>query len=533
MYQLNFNDVQQSKLKWNIDLFHELMEEKRIFSTAEAKKIREHLNEIGALPNLSNHYDWATLCISYALIKNLGQNETKLKSTPNTRGYEISSFKTCFQKQSHLWLALLSENLFLLYPDKQVTKDDLYQYVTQLWHVGAVALDERWQSCQNHYQNSQFEARKLFASELMDLASKNLQSASKITFDGVDSSKSESIVDMNNAPKSELEIALNQLVPLKSMVFKSQGLRYDCYQVQLSEYQDLVKKQKELRFALGKAEHEVLIEQAVGISYGYNIRILRPEHEWQERHQQDLEQTLRQFTNPKSYKLPICIGIDEQGNAIFKDLFDAPHIFITGMTKSGKSACMRGLLQSLFTLNDDSRKIEVAILDKARVDYVCFENEKNLMDNQPIKETDEMLKFLNACLDEMDSRLEQMEHLGMTNWADFCKINPKPYRIIVIDELAGLVKVNKEVSAVLERLTAESRKAGFHLILSTQTANSENFPQTLRINVPSRLAMKVDTADQSRTALDRTGAEKLLGKGDHLIKWNGEPDLVFAHSYNI
>lgn len=529
MYQLNTN----SNALWNMDYFHEIMDDKRIFSTAEAKKIREHLNEIGALPNLANHYDWATLCISYALIKGYSQDEHKIKTVPaGNNGYEIKSFKTCFQEQKHLWLAILSEQLFQLYPDKKVTKDDLYQYITQLWHIGAVALFERWKSCQNHHQDSNFEARKLFASELMELANKNLQSASKIAFDGIDSSKSESVVDMDNAQKSVLEIELKKLSALKSIEFKSQGLRYDCYQVQLSEYQDLVKKQKELRFALGKAEHEVLIEQAVGISYGYNIRILRPEHEWQERHQQDLEQSLRKFDNPKSYKLPICIGIDEQGYAIFKDLFDAPHIFITGMTKSGKSACMRGLLQSLFILNDDSCKIEVAILDKARVDYICFENEQNLMKNQPIKETDEMLKFLNECLDEMDSRLEQMENLGVTNWADFRKINPKPYRIIVIDELAGLINVNKNIVKVLERLTAESRKAGFHLILSTQTANSENFPQTLRINVPSRLAMKVDTADQSRTALDTAGAENLLGKGDHLIKWVGEP-IVFAHSYNI
>lgn len=530
MYELNPNTTTM----WDTDYFYELMDDKRIFSTVDSKKIREQLNEVGALPELSNHYDWATLCISYALMRGLSQHLDKIKAVPTgSNGYEIKSFKTCFQEQKHLWLAILSEQLFTLYPDKKITKDDLYQYITQLWHVGASELWALWERCKEFKQGSDLEARKAFAQELVDLAHKNLQSASNITFDGIDTAKSESVVDMDNVQKSALEIELKKLSALQSIAFKSQGLRYDCYQVQLSEYQDLVKKQKELRFALGKAEHEVLIEQAVGISYGYNIRILRPEHEWQERNQQDLEQSLRKFDNPKSYKLPICIGIDEQGNAIFKDLFDAPHIFITGMTKSGKSACMRGLLQSLFTLNDDSRKIEVAILDKARVDYVCFENEQNLMENQPIKETDEMLKFLNECLDEMDSRLEQMENLGMTNWADFCKITPKPYRIIVIDELAGLININKNILKVLERLTAESRKAGFHLILSTQTANSENFPQTLRINVPSRLAMKVDTADQSRTALDKSGAEKLLGRGDHLIKWNGEPELVFAHSYNI
>ncbi|WFF38373.1 hypothetical protein LU290_08995 [Moraxella nasibovis] len=529
MYELNVNTTAM----WDTEHFYELMDDKRIFSTVDSKKIREQLNEIGALPALSNHYDWATLCMSYALIKNHGQNLEKLKATPNTKGYEISSFKTCFQKQSHLWLAILSEQLFQLYPDKKITKDDLYQYITQLWHVGASELWALWERCKEFKQGSDLEARKAFAQELVDLAHKNLQLAKPINPDSTSTSEltNPSVFD-DFKQDSKLKEAFDSLsIPVKSIDYLSKGLRYDCYQVQLTKYQDLIKKHDEICSALGRNETSVMIEPADGVSFGYKIKILRPQHEWLERNQQDLEQALRQY-QPNDFKLPICIGIDEQGHAIFKDLFDAPHLFITGATKSGKSACMRGLLQSLFTLNDDGTKIEVAILDKARVDYVCFENEQNLMPNQPIKDTDKMLEFLNECLVEMDHRLEQMENLGITNWADFRKTNPKPYRIIVIDELAGLVKVNKEVSKVLERLTAEARKTGFHLILSTQTANSENFSQTLRLNVPSRLAMKVDTADQSRTALDVAGAEKLLGKGDHLIKWVGEP-IIFAHSYNL
>lgn len=533
MYELNANTTTM----WDTDYFYELMDDKRIFSTVDSKKIREQLNEVGALPELSNHYDWATLCISYALMRGLSQHLDKIKAVPTgSNGYEIKSFKTCFQEQKHLWLAILSEQLFQLYPDKKINKDDLYQYITQLWHIGAVALFERWQSCQNHHQDSQFEARKLFASELMNLANKNLQSAKPMNPD------STSVSELTNQPQlvfddaehdSKLKEAFDSLsIPVKSIDYLSKGLRYDCYQIQLTKYQDLIKKHDEICSALGRNETAVIIESADGIAFGYNIKILRPQHEWLERNQHHFEQALRQFNNDKNYELPMYVGLDEQGNALYRDLTTAPHVFVAGSAGAGKSVCMRGIVQSLFTLNDDHTKIEIAILDPKMVDYTEFKDEQNLYQHQIIDNIDAMVDFLNECIDEMEQRYEQMKNAGFEKWSEYRKFDPQPYRIIVIDEVADMFMQHDDIQNVLVRLAQKGRASGIHLILSTQTPNSEIMSQTLKANIMCRLAMKTTTANQSKVILDEHGAEKLLGKGDHLIKWGGDP-IVFAHSYNI
>lgn len=531
MYQLNSERPESAY--WDPEFVHELMNDKRIFSTLEAKNIREELTQIGALPKLDNHYDWATLCISYCLIKGLSQNLERLKATPNTKGYELNSFKMCFREHSHLWLVLLSEHLFRLYPEKKVTKDDLYQYIEQLWHVGASELFKFWEECRA-FKKHDLESRKLFTQELMDLAQKNVQSGTQSPVSIEEKTQS---LNSNTNHNIEFEERLNHAfvslsAPVKSVNYQSSGLRYDCYRVQFTEFFDLIKKHPALRSALGCAESDLIIQSTQnGESFAFDVKILRDKETWTILDQSQFEQVLTQFNRHQfNYELPICVGIDEQGQAIFKDLTTAPHLFVAGTTGSGKSVAIRAILQSLFHLNDS--QIEVLILDPKKVDYVQFANEPSLYKQEVVTFVPVMLKRLKESLELMDARYTQMKTAGVSKWSEFRKINPLPYRIIVIDEVAGLFKVNKEAEQLIERLTAEARAAGIHLILSTQFPNSENFSQALRGNVPSRLAMKVDTHQQSATVLDASGAEKLLGLGDHLIKWVGEP-IRFAHSYNI
>lgn len=535
MYKINPESLSaHSSKKYDCELFHDLINGRDIYSTKESVQYYEELVRVGALFKFKNNYHWAMLCIAYAINKGFSQDIEKIKKVPKSKSMAIE-FKTCFQNQSHLWLAVLSEQLFRLYPNKQITQDDLYQYISQIWHIGAEELFYLWHRCKEFTQNINLESRQRFAQEIANLAHKNIQKSSHFIIE--DNNTKKHNTQQNQQIIQKIQSAFDNLsIGTKSIEYHFSGLRYDGYQIQLKKYYDLTKKCNEICSALGKNNHEVLIENAHNeLPFSYHLKLLRKENEWINKTQKDLEKDLQQFTHsniyPK-YQLPICIGIDEYGNPIFKDLLDAPHIFVTGMTKSGKSACMRGILHSLFTLNSQPQKIEVVILDIARVDYAVFEQQPNLFLQRIIKEPEQMLGVLQDTVQEMDTRLKQMEELHVQNWAQYRTLHPAPYRIIIIDELAGLLKLDKNILTILERLTAESRKAGMHCILSTQTANSETFSQTLRINVPSRLAMKVDTADQSKTALDKAGAENLLGRGDHLIKWVGEA-IQFAHSYHI
>ncbi|SUD92169.1 FtsK/SpoIIIE domain-containing protein [Psychrobacter phenylpyruvicus] len=520
MYQIDNDSL------WNSELYQSLMEDKRIFSSQQAREIRQDLEHLGALPELENHHNWATLCIGYCFAKGLNENKEKLRMTPSTKGYEILSFKTCFQDNSYLWLAVLSESLFRLH-NKPVTKDDLYQYIQQLWHVGATELWEHWEKCKQ-FKESDLEARQLFLQELANLAAKNITSQKVKTSSSQVVSENSKKIDIQ-----ELEKAFETLnIPFKFINFISRGVRYDIYEIELLKFLELSKKHPALCSALGVSASNLIISQNYGKSFSYQLKVLRDSSDWINLNKDDFESALRKFNNNQSFILPICIGVSEDGEAIFNDLTSAPHLLVAGTTGSGKSVTTRAILQSLFTLNDDNSKIEVAILDPKKVDYKQFENEQNLYSKKIIDNPKEMLSFLKETVAEMENRYNLMSELGVDNWIRLRENKKLPYRIVLVDELADLLAVNKDVEALLTRLAQKARAAGIHLILSTQRPDAATLVGTLRSNIPSRIAMKVQKSTESTIILDEIGAENLLGKGDHLIKWVGE-HTYFAHSYNI
>lgn len=518
MYQLD-----NGKL-WQSDYYHHLMNDKRIFSTLEAKKIYQELNNLGVLPEFDYDFEWARLCIAYCFAKNL-HKAVKLDDRPSSKGSAIPSFRTCFGDEAHLWLVLLSENLFELKPN--ATKDDLYHYIEQLWHIGACQLFERYKKCQD-YAEGDVPARQQFIKELVDLSLQNNKTQSGI---GV-ADNTKQAIQQTIGQDGIIEALKNIGAPVASVNFVKKGIRFDNYQVVLAKFFELYKKHTAICSAFGKNDSDIVISPSHnGRAFSYDFKILRHQSDWQRLDKAKFEQALRQF-NPNGFELPICVGADENGQAIFEDLTAAPHLLVAGKTGSGKSVCMRAIVQSLFTLNDDSSKIEVVILDPKRVDYRQFAGEQNLYQHKIIDDIKEILAFLKESADEMDTRYVLMQSHGVDKWQTLRKIEKLPYRIIVLDELADLLTQNKEAEALLLRLAQKARAAGIHLILSTQSPNSEILSTTLRANIPSRIALSTLTAEQSKIILDETGAENLLGKGDHLVKYNGKK-TYFAHGYDI
>lgn len=521
MYQLDKNSFSISTSgEWDSELFHELMNGK-IVSTKEASEHYDELVRVGALQKFKNYYHWAMLCISYALNRNLVKTVETIKNTPKTRSTEID-FKICFQKHAHLWLAILSDNLFALYADKKVGKDDLYHYATALWHAGACELWEVWLKCKG-FRDSDLGARKQFATELVELAQKNIQST--LSTNIIDTQK----VNQQNW-LDKLQNALDEIhAPTHSIAELDSGVRYDFYRVRLERFFDFEKKYREICSSLGISQNNLIIQSVIGESHCFDFKLLKDQSLWQQFGQVQFENALNQFKNPNQFELPVCIGIDEQGNAIFKDLATAPHLFVAGETGSGKSVCMRAIVKSLFALN--ANKIEVAILDPKKVDYHIFANESTLYNNKIITEIPLMEKFLSETVVIMNGRYGKMQEANAHQWSEYRRQHNEPYRVIVIDEVADLFDTSQTAQDDLVKLAQKARASGIHLILSTQTPNSEIFSQALRANITARIAMKTATAKQSEVILDEVGAERLFGKGDHLIKWGG--DKEFAHSYNI
>ena len=131
----------------------------------------------------------------------------------------------------------------------------------------------------------------------------------------------------------------------------------------------------------------------------------------------------------------------------------------------------------------------------------------------------EVGQTLNSLIDEMERRYGILESSAVSKNSDLA--TPLNNIIVVIDEVADMFSQIKVAQANIERLAQKARACGIHLILATQSPNSDIFSQTLRLNIPARIALKVTTNKQSIVAIDEIGAENLLGRGDMFFKPNG------------
>jgi S-DNA-T family DNA segregation ATPase FtsK/SpoIIIE len=227
--------------------------------------------------------------------------------------------------------------------------------------------------------------------------------------------------------------------------------------------------------------------------------------------------------------LPILLGVDIAGAPVIRDLIEAPHLLVAGTTGSGKSVCIHALLLSLLA-HQPQNKLQVLLIDPKRVELAAYQGVPQLL-SPVITDGVEAARWLKNLVREMESREKLLASSGAREWHALGDSAP-PRLVIVVEELADLLAQAPEAEEPLERLAQKSRAAGMHLILATQRPDAATFSGLLRSNVPSRIALTVQKAADSRIILDESGAEKLLGKGDMLVKWLGEKS-VRVHGPNI
>lgn len=522
MYQIG------AEQKWDTEYYHELMD-KRIISSRKAKEIRDELSHAGVLPHLGNNYDWAVLCIAYCFVKGWVVKPNKLLNAEDTKGLEIPSFKTCFQDYARLWLALLSDALFEAKQGESCKKEDLYTYIQDLWHTGAVELSNLWEGCKNYKPDDDLAARQAFIKELSDLAIKTAK-----TFPGgaVKDSNRHFVAEGSPETGNRLKSALTQAdINIKELEFLSTGVRYDIYRLRLHKYTELEKSHEAICSALGVENAALYINRCTNDEpFAYDLKWLRPQETWQHLGADAFGKALQQCE--EKLALPVCVGVDEQGKPRFEDLAEAPHVLIGGTTGSGKSVFVRTLLRSLFDLSKGQDKLEVAILDPKKVDYQIFENEEDLWEERILDNYDDMYEFLQDCVQESENRYEIMKEHRVTKLAQLPESVRPRYRVIVVDEVANLCDNHAYIEKQLTLLAEKARASGIHLVLSTQRPDAATFKGRLRSNLPSRIALKVQKHTESKIILDEEGAENLLGKGDHLVKWNSGK-TYFLHGFDL
>jgi S-DNA-T family DNA segregation ATPase FtsK/SpoIIIE len=248
----------------------------------------------------------------------------------------------------------------------------------------------------------------------------------------------------------------------------------------------------------------------------------------------------------KRMTIPLLLGKDASGEPLVADLAQMPHLLIAGATGSGKSVCMNSIIMT-FLLTQSPEDVKLILVDPKMVELSAFRDIPHLM--TPVL-TD--MKKASAVLDwathKMDERYSLLANVGVRNISAYNALGEReirkrldvgpeedlegvsfhlPHIIIIIDELADLMMVSaKEVENTVTRLAQKSRAVGIHLIVATQRPSVDVVTGLIKANLPSRLAFQTASKVDSRTILDRNGAEKLLGRGDLLFLPPGSAKLI-------
>jgi DNA segregation ATPase FtsK/SpoIIIE, S-DNA-T family len=218
--------------------------------------------------------------------------------------------------------------------------------------------------------------------------------------------------------------------------------------------------------------------------------------------------------------LGFTLGRDVTGEPLFADIEKMPHLLIAGATGSGKSVTIHSLIVSLLYKNSPAT-LKLIMIDPKRVELSAYEGLPHLV-GPVITESKKAIGVFRWALSEMDRRYGLLQGVGSRDIKSYNsnggKGNPLSYLVIIVDELADLMtSYGREVEGSIVRLAQMARATGIHLVLSTQRPSVEIITGLIKANITSRIALQVASQVDSRTILDTSGAEKLLGGGDLLF----------------
>ncbi|PIR88921.1 MAG: cell division protein FtsK [Candidatus Harrisonbacteria bacterium CG10_big_fil_rev_8_21_14_0_10_40_38] len=229
--------------------------------------------------------------------------------------------------------------------------------------------------------------------------------------------------------------------------------------------------------------------------------------------------TYSDFTDSSSKPLMLPLGRDVSGEPIFINLEKMPHLLIAGSTGSGKSICIHSIIMSLLYKNSPEQ-LQLILIDPKRVELSAYDGIPHLV-SPVITDVKKSVGVFRWTISEMDRRYDLLLKAGSRDIRSYNaahKDEPIPYLVMVIDELADLMaRYGREVEGSIVRLAQMARATGIHLILSTQRPSVEVITGLIKANITARIALQVASQIDSRTILDTSGAEKLLGGGDLLF----------------
>lgn len=246
-----------------------------------------------------------------------------------------------------------------------------------------------------------------------------------------------------------------------------------------------------------------------------------------------------------TFDLPVALGKTITNEVFMVDLAKAPHMLVAGATGQGKSVGLNAIVTSLLYKKHPS-ELKFVIIDPKKVEFAIYAPiERQFLAKLPdaedaiITDVTKVVQTLNSLCIEMDTRYDLLRQAGCRNIKEYNakfinrQLNPEkghrfmPYIVIIIDEYGDLIMTaGKEVELPICRIAQLARAVGIHAIIATQRPTTSIITGTIKANFPARVAFKVASMIDSRTILDRSGAQQLIGKGDMLYLQNTEPVRV-------
>ena len=243
---------------------------------------------------------------------------------------------------------------------------------------------------------------------------------------------------------------------------------------------------------------------------------------------------------PQKYdesKLLVPLGKDVTGNSIYAELNKMPHLLIAGATGSGKSVCVNSMICSIL-MRAKPDEVKLLLVDPKKVELTNYNGIPHLL-APVVTDPKKAAVALRMIVEEMERRYDLFAKYNVRNMAGYNRYienNPSeeneileklPFIVVILDEVADLMMVaSKDVEDCIMRISQMARAAGIHLIVATQRPSTDVITGVIKANIPSRIAFAVSSSIDSRTILDTSGAEKLLGKGDMLFSPMGSSHPV-------
>ena len=260
--------------------------------------------------------------------------------------------------------------------------------------------------------------------------------------------------------------------------------------------------------------------------------------------------SMRSIISSKKYQetkadLPMAMGATISNEVFVADLAKMPHLLVAGATGMGKSVGLNAIIASLLYKKHPA-ELKFVLIDPKMVEFSLYSKlERHFLAKLPeeedaiITDPNKVVATLNSLCVEMDNRYSLLKDANVRSIKEYInkftnhRLNPEkghrylPYIVVIVDEFADLIMTaGKEVETPIARIAQKARAVGMHMIIATQRPSTNVITGIIKANFPGRVAFRVSQMVDSRTILDRTGANQLIGKGDLLFSRDGEMDRV-------